>query len=71
MVKDLPGCYIEYRERLLKLAYKFSKLDAETKEKYVDASSRYRFALCLLDSSALYVLYILVLGGPMARYGSL
>ncbi|KAJ2919330.1 hypothetical protein MD484_g1104, partial [Candolleomyces efflorescens] len=43
IVKDLPEEYVRYRERLLKLAYKFATLDADAREKYVDESSKYSF----------------------------
>lgn len=43
IVKDLPEEYRGYRERLLKLAYKFATLEGEAREKYVDARSKYSF----------------------------
>jgi hypothetical protein len=43
IVKDLPPEYVKYRERLLLLAEKFSGLQHETREKYADAKSRYRY----------------------------
>jgi hypothetical protein len=42
LVKDLPPVYPVYRERLLKLAYKFAHLDEDVKNKYVDPGSLYR-----------------------------
>ena len=42
VVRDLPLQYITYRERLLKYAYKFAKLDETVREKYADPGSRYR-----------------------------
>jgi hypothetical protein len=42
-VKDLPQEYARYRERLLKLAYNFGTLKEDTREKYVDAKSKYRY----------------------------
>ncbi|KDQ14110.1 hypothetical protein BOTBODRAFT_174921 [Botryobasidium botryosum FD-172 SS1] len=43
IVKDLPATYPVMRERLLRLADRFASLDDETKNKYVDAKSRYSF----------------------------
>ncbi|KAJ4000266.1 Clavaminate synthase-like protein [Lentinula boryana] len=43
VVTGLPPVYPELRERLLKLAYKFSKLDEDVREKYTSSSSRYSF----------------------------
>jgi len=43
IVRDLPPSYIAYRERLLKLAYNFAKLDKNVREKYADPVSRYSF----------------------------
>ncbi|KAF8634434.1 hypothetical protein AX15_000884 [Amanita polypyramis BW_CC] len=43
IVRDLPPVYSSYRERLLKLAYRFAKLDPDVREKYTDPSSRYSF----------------------------
>uniref|UniRef100_A0A0W0FAK2 Clavaminate synthase-like protein n=1 Tax=Moniliophthora roreri TaxID=221103 RepID=A0A0W0FAK2_MONRR len=43
VVRDLPPEYVGYKERLLKLAYKFANLDEATREKYTDAASRYSF----------------------------
>ncbi|KAK2461689.1 hypothetical protein APHAL10511_006152 [Amanita phalloides] len=43
IVRDLPPVYTEYRERLLKLAHKFAKLEPAVREKYTDPSSRYSF----------------------------
>ncbi|KAJ4476625.1 Clavaminate synthase-like protein [Lentinula aciculospora] len=43
VVTGLPPVYAELRQRLLKLAYKFSKLDETVRERYTDASSRYSF----------------------------
>jgi hypothetical protein len=42
IVRDLPPVYLQYRERLLKLAYRFAKLDENVREKYADPGSRYR-----------------------------
>src|ERR1700722_8176096 len=42
LIQDLPQSYHVYRERLLKLAFKFPKLDEATREKYADPGSRYR-----------------------------
>jgi hypothetical protein len=42
LVKDLPHAYPAYRERLLKLAYKFAHLDENVREKYADPGSIYR-----------------------------
>ncbi|KAK7468550.1 hypothetical protein VKT23_003055 [Stygiomarasmius scandens] len=43
LICGLPETYKSYRERLLKLAYKFAHLDSDVREKYTDASSRYSF----------------------------
>ncbi|KAG8962322.1 serine/threonine-protein kinase HAL4/sat4 [Tulasnella sp. 425] len=43
VVTDLPTVYPARRERLLRLAERFSALPEATKEKYVDASSKYCF----------------------------
>ncbi|KAJ7596718.1 hypothetical protein C8J56DRAFT_1040985 [Mycena floridula] len=43
IIRDLPLEYGKFRERLLKLAYKFAKLHDAVKEKSVDPSSRYSF----------------------------
>jgi hypothetical protein len=43
VVRDLPPAYIAYRERLLKLAYKFATLDENIREQYSDPGSNYRF----------------------------
>lgn len=43
VVKDLPAEYPRLRERLLLLADRFAALDEDTREKYVDAKSHYRF----------------------------
>ncbi|KAF5377212.1 hypothetical protein D9615_006327 [Tricholomella constricta] len=43
IVRDLPPSYVTHRERLLKLAYNFAKLDETTREKYTDPASRYSF----------------------------
>jgi len=43
IVRGLPSSYITYRERLLKHAYKFAKLDESVREKYTDPGSRYSF----------------------------
>jgi hypothetical protein len=45
MVKDLPPIYAVYRERLLKLAYRFATLDENAREQYADPATKYRFAL--------------------------
>ena len=42
IVKDLPPQYVPYRERLLHLAYQFSKLGEDTREQYIDVASNYR-----------------------------
>jgi hypothetical protein len=41
---DLPPVYAAYRERLLKLAYAFAKLEEPIREQYADSHSRYRCA---------------------------
>jgi isopenicillin N synthase-like dioxygenase len=43
VVKDLPPTYATYRERLLKLAYKFATLDENTREQYADPVTKYSF----------------------------
>ncbi|KAF8640803.1 hypothetical protein AX17_000452 [Amanita inopinata Kibby_2008] len=43
IVRDLPPTYPAYRERLLRLAYKFAKLDSNVRERYTDPSTRYSF----------------------------
>ena len=43
VVRDLPPVYAQYRERLLKLAYRFANLPEEVRERYTDPSSRYRY----------------------------
>lgn len=43
LVRDLPPLYTAYRERLLKHAYRFAKLDENIREKYTDPGSRYSF----------------------------
>jgi hypothetical protein len=43
VVKDLPPIYVTYRERLLKLAYKFATLDENTRERHADPGTNYRF----------------------------
>jgi len=43
IVRDLPPSYVGYRERLLKLAFKFAKLEENVREKYADPVSRYSF----------------------------
>ncbi|KAF8649881.1 hypothetical protein AX16_005643 [Volvariella volvacea WC 439] len=43
IVRDLPSEYKAYRERLLKLSYKFAKLPEDVREKYTHAASRYSF----------------------------
>jgi hypothetical protein len=45
VVRDLPPIYAVYRERLLKLAYKFATLDENTREQYADPATKYRFAV--------------------------
>lgn len=42
IIRDLPASYVGYRERLLKLAYKFAQLDENARERYADPVSRYR-----------------------------
>jgi hypothetical protein len=44
VVRDLPPEYPAYRERLLKLSYKFAQLDENVRESYSDPTSKYRFA---------------------------
>lgn len=70
IVRDLPPAYLGYRERLLKLAYNFAKLDENIREKYADPASRYRCVFEDLSSSITLDLVILcaVLGGRTARY---
>ncbi|KAG6891076.1 hypothetical protein C0995_014165 [Termitomyces sp. Mi166 len=43
IVRDLPASYASQREKLLKLAYKFAKLDESAREKYADPASSYSF----------------------------
>ena len=43
VVRDLPPEYPAYRERLLKLSYKFAHLDENVRESYSDSTSKYRF----------------------------
>jgi hypothetical protein len=43
IVRDLPEEYEEYRNKLLKLAYKFGQLDHNVREGYSDPSSKYRY----------------------------
>ncbi|KJA29320.1 hypothetical protein HYPSUDRAFT_73807 [Hypholoma sublateritium FD-334 SS-4] len=43
VVRDLPDEYVQYRERLLKLAYQFGNLDEATRESYSDEASNYSF----------------------------
>jgi isopenicillin N synthase-like dioxygenase len=43
IVRDLPPTYAAFRERLLKLAYSFSRLEESTRDRYTDPSSRYSF----------------------------
>jgi len=43
VVRDLPPSYTIYRERLLKQAYKFAKLDESVRDKYTDPASKYSF----------------------------
>ncbi|KAK1232384.1 hypothetical protein PQX77_004476 [Marasmius sp. AFHP31] len=43
VVRDLPPTYAQYRERLLKLAYRFATLPEDVRERYTDPSSRYSF----------------------------
>ncbi|KAF5384721.1 hypothetical protein D9757_006271 [Collybiopsis confluens] len=43
VVRDLPKEYARFRERLLKLAYQFGKLDESVREGYSDFASRYSF----------------------------
>ena len=42
VVRDLPPEYPAYRERLLKLSYKFANLDENVRESYSDPTSKYR-----------------------------
>ena len=42
IVRDLPEEYEGYRDRLLKLSYKFAQLDYTVREGYSDPSSKYR-----------------------------
>ncbi|KAJ7919028.1 hypothetical protein B0H13DRAFT_256907 [Mycena leptocephala] len=41
VVRDLPPVYAAYRERLLKLAYAFAKLEEPIREQYADSHSRF------------------------------
>jgi len=43
VVKDLPPIYAVYRERLLKLGYKFATLDENIREQYADPATKYSF----------------------------
>ncbi|KAF9455010.1 Clavaminate synthase-like protein, partial [Macrolepiota fuliginosa MF-IS2] len=43
IVRDLPPEYPAYRERLLKLAYRFAQLPQDIREKYTHPPSRYSF----------------------------
>jgi len=43
VVRDLPREYEEYREKLLKLAYRFGQLDESIREGYSDPASKYSF----------------------------
>ncbi|KAG6919583.1 hypothetical protein DXG01_004247 [Tephrocybe rancida] len=43
IIRDLPPSYVSQREKLLKLAYNFAKLDDSTREKYTDPASSYSF----------------------------
>jgi len=43
IVRDLPPEYPAYRERLLKLAYRFAQLPEDVREKYTHPASRYSF----------------------------
>lgn len=43
IVRDLPPEYPVYRERLLKLAYRFAQLPEDIREKYAHPASRYRY----------------------------
>lgn len=45
IVRDLPTIYQTHRETLLKYAYKFAHLPEETKERYVDPGSSYRYVM--------------------------
>jgi hypothetical protein len=47
VIRDLPPEYPAYRERLLKLSYKFAHLDENVRESYSDPTSKYRFVLSL------------------------
>jgi hypothetical protein len=64
LVRDLPPEYLKLRERLLKLAHAFARLDETVREKYADTKSSYRFdsPLMLITGSSLPAL-----GGPMER----
>ena len=42
IVRDLPPTYVAYRERLLKLAYRFAHLKEDVREQFADPKSRYR-----------------------------
>ncbi|KZT06313.1 Clavaminate synthase-like protein [Laetiporus sulphureus 93-53] len=43
VVRDLPETFASARERLLKLAYQFAKLDVEKRERCADPKSKYSF----------------------------
>ncbi|KNZ79621.1 putative iron/ascorbate oxidoreductase, partial [Termitomyces sp. J132] len=43
IVRDLPASYASQREKLLKFAYKFAKLDESIREKYTNPASNYSF----------------------------
>ncbi|KAJ7124732.1 Clavaminate synthase-like protein [Mycena crocata] len=43
VVRDLPPVYIIYREKLLKLAHAFARLEESVREQYTDSLSRYSF----------------------------
>lgn len=43
VVRDLPASYVGFRERLLRLAYKFATLEEPVREQYADVKSRYSF----------------------------
>ena len=45
IVRDLPDEYVGYREQLLQLAYKFSSLQEDVRERYSDPKSSYRSVL--------------------------
>lgn len=71
IVRDLPPAYVGYREKLLKLAYRFAKLNENVREKYADPASRYRCARFIRGTSILQLkLLDEVLGGRTGRYAT-